>query len=187
MRRVITISVLVFFCSINFGQTTSSDKKAGEIAGTSELSAKENVSNDKGGFDSLFGESKAEKSQTLVASTEGGAAWKYYLMGGAAAFSMLFVGIRRAAKKKQSDKVNELKRNIRMMREEKVIMLDDTERKMVRESLSNPSRKLVQDERFITSAAKKFNISKGEIELAARVRSAKERLEYLRSETMAGA
>ncbi len=179
--------VLVFFCSVSFGQNAAAENKAGKTAGNSEAPAQDNVSGDNGSFDSLFGEEKVENKPTLIASTEGGAAWKYYLMGGAAAFSMLFVGVRRAAKKKQSEKVNELKRNIRMMREEKVIMLDDTERKMVRESLSNPSRKLVQDERFITSAAKKFNISKGEIELAARVRSAKERLEYLRSETMAGA
>jgi len=91
---------------------------------------------------------------------------KITILASASAGLFLFVFVRRK-KLTGSDDTKKLKENIKMIRQEKVFRLNDTKMKKTRILIANEG--LHFNNNNVSQVARKFHISKGELQLAARL------------------
>lgn len=109
------------------------------------------------------GENINEKDKV---GSSNGLTTKITILASASAGLFLLVFVRR---KKLSGGYDEkkLKKNIKMMREEKVIQLNDTKMKKTRELIANEKLNFTSEN--VSQVARQLKISKGELQLAARL------------------
>ncbi len=105
------------------------------------------------------------KSAKIESST--GSTAKIILLASASAIVFLFVLVRRI-KLVKTDGSSALRKNVKLMREEKVIRLNDPKLKKTRVRIAREEIKFNTDK--VAQLARQLNISKGELQLAARLR-----------------
>lgn len=110
---------------------------------------------------------KKNKVKSAEIESSNGIIAKLILLASASAIMFLFVFIRRI-KMVKTDGSNELKKNVKLMREEKVIWLNDPKLKKTRVRIGRDKIKFNTDK--VAQLARQLNISKGELQLAARLR-----------------
>ncbi len=97
--------------------------------------------------------------------------WHYQLFGGISVLILLFVLFRRAFLLASKKSLKKLKKNISLLREERVVSLKrDAKVDKARRELKNSSYIFNNSEKQLTKNAKQLNLSKGELLLAARLR-----------------
>jgi len=108
--------------------------------------------------DSTKEKEAAESSSSLTT--------KITILASASAGLFLFVFVRRK-KLTGSDDIKNLKKNIKMIRQEKVFRLNDTKMKKTRTLIANEGLRFNLNN--VSQVARQFHISKGELQLAARL------------------
>ncbi len=125
------------------------------------LKAKENKA---GGFEYVL----ANLRKTIPLSDD--LLMKISILSSAAVLTSLFIFIRRFRGRKKSAKTD-LKKNIRLLREEKIFSKKDKKLSGLRTKLSGAASTYELSNRAVARNARDMNISKGEIYLAARIKS----------------
>ncbi len=95
---------------------------------------------------------------------------KFSILGSAAFLASLFIFMRRFRGRKKSAKTD-LKRNIKLLREEKIFSKKDKKLSGLRTKLSGAPSTYELSNRAVARNARDMNIAKGEIYLAARIKS----------------
>lgn len=102
---------------------------------------------------------------------------RYLILGIAGVILFGFVFLRRKAFEKKNKSIKKLKKNIQLIREERALKISNPKMNEIRIALRKNPSSLTNDEVEITKTAKELNISKGEILLAARIKSFELRME----------
>lgn len=96
---------------------------------------------------------------------------KIIVLAGAFILLMFLVLLRRKKIKKTIVKhVPNLKENISLLRQEKLIKVEVPQQKSFRSKLATNAGDLIRDDEQLSNSAKEFKVSKGELMLAARIR-----------------
>ncbi len=93
---------------------------------------------------------------------------KYSVIGLFSAIVFGFVALRRARISKKVEQPNTFKKNIQLVREEKFIKPIDPDLKKIRTNLCLTSKYLNTSDQFVSETARKYNLAKTEIMLAAK-------------------
>lgn len=119
-------------------------------------------------------EGKNEMNAASIMQTElkdsGGIDSKVAILSGAAVIAIGFISFRRIKFSKKSG-VNKLKKNINLMREEKFVRSTDKKLSQLRSKLRMNAEYFSMKENSVSAKAKGLNISKGELMLAAKIKS----------------
>lgn len=106
-----------------------------------------------------------------VGETDNSLLGKIIVLSSFSTLLLSIVAYRRKRKNKKVEGTNDLKTNVKLMREEKFIKPIDPKLKKIRTSLCLNSKYLNNNDADITSTARKYNIAKSELILAARFRN----------------
>ncbi|MBU1101662.1 MAG: hypothetical protein KKA84_14780 [Bacteroidetes bacterium] len=98
-----------------------------------------------------------------------GIVWKFLLLVTASAIAVVVVYFRRKTSAKKEDKDKILKKNIKLMREERIVKKDNPYLNEIRKRLKDGPGRTQLNDIIITKTARDLKISKGEILLANRI------------------
>ena len=101
---------------------------------------------------------------------------KYSVIGLFSAVVFGFVALRRTRISKKVEQPNTFKKNIQLVREEKFIKPIDPDLKKIRTNLCLTSKYLNTSDHFVSETARKYNLAKTEIMLAAKFRNQSARI-----------
>ncbi|MBZ0199487.1 MAG: hypothetical protein K8H86_06440 [Ignavibacteriaceae bacterium] len=110
---------------------------------------------------------KENKVKSAKIESSGGITTKFILLASASVVVFLFVFIRRMKLTKNSGG-NVLRKNVKLIREEKIIRLNDPRLKKTRVRIARNEINFNYNE--VSQLARQLNISKGELQLAARLK-----------------
>ena len=168
------IGILILLCLFVSAQTNKSD----ENINIKELVQKQiKEAKKKGNENKIINsveKTPIEERQTKyvnVAETDNPLLGKIIVLSSFSTILLSIVVFRRKRRNKSSGPIIDLKANVKLMREEKFIKPIDPKLKKIRTNLCLNSKYLNNNDVDITSTARKYNIAKTELVLAARFRN----------------
>lgn len=177
MRNLLLLIVTLFTASV-FAQTDSTKVDVSEL-----VKEQIEIAQAKQQYNTISGKEK-DKTQTEVRkpyvvkripkkSAESGIAWKLLVMLVASGAAAAVIVYRRRKITDSTERDKDLKRNIKYIREERVIKKDNPYLRQIRFNLLAGAGKGELTEDAVTNAARKLQISREEILLANRIHSHK--------------